>query len=274
MRAFLFLLALISSQSFAGFEKISVKNLNLSYQAPHGEGTLDKVGLGYSLKAAQVPYRISIERTTDRFEVTSDFLDFTWINPYKFFYNLEQFSTKEMDFSIGEKSHFLKTEEVTLIPKGRGNYLGNKVNIHCEGSASGDLKVRVLEDCRNKLDATIKRIEVPADFVLYQILYDVPRVPTEADIPGDNFVLGVRQGQFNMQLYIKYYVYAGLRAYGAFHYEDNYETLAIKVNQIKFGFLNVTNFVMRRLQAVVKSPDVVIDPPWIKINIGRPNEDK
>jgi len=42
--------------------------------------------------------------------------------------------------------------------------------------------------------------------------------------------------------------------------------------KLNYGIFNVTNFVMRRLQAVNRSPDIKIDPPWIRINIGTPNE--
>ena len=272
MRAILLLITFLSSTAYAGFEKISVKNLNLVYQDGHGEGTLEKVGLGYSLKNVQVPYRIAIEKTEDSFEVTSEFLDFSWINPYKFFHNAEKLNTKNTDFSIGGSVHSLVSESLSIMPKDRGLYQASKVSIKCEGQGTGTLKVRVLEDCRQKLDASVKRIEVPSDFILYRILYSLPEIQSDLEFPGDNLILTSRDGQFNLQLYIKYYVYAGLRANGRFHYEDDHQTIAIKVNQIKFGILNVTNFVMRRLQAVNRSPDIKIDPPWIRINIGTPNE--
>lgn len=272
MRAILLLIAFLSSSAQAGFEKISVKNLNLTYQDGRGEGTLEKVGLGYSLKNVQIPYRISIEKTENSFEVTSEFLDFSWIAPYKFFYNAEKLNTKNTDFSIGGPFHFLESESLSIMPRDRGLYEAQKVKLKCEGQGRGILKNRVLEDCRQKMDVSVKRIEVPSDFILYRILYSLPEVQGELDFPGDNLVVTSRNGQFNLQLYIKYYVYAGVRANGRFYYEDDYQTIAIKVNQIKFGILNVTNFVMRRLQAANRSPDVKIDPPWIRINIGTPNE--
>lgn len=273
MRVTLILIAFLSSLAHAGFEKISVKKLNLTYQDSYGEGTLEKVGLGYSLKNVQVPYRISIERTDEAFEVTSEFLDFSWIKPYKIFHNAEKFHATNTDFSIGDKIHFLESDSLSIMPKDRGLYEAHKVSVKCEGQGTGILKTRVLEDCRHKLDASVKRIEVPADFILYRILYSLPELQSELEFPGDNLIFTSRNGQFNLQLYIKYYVYAGLRANGRFHYENDYQTIAINVNQIKFGILNVTNFVMRRLQAVNKSPDIKIDPPWIRINIGTPNED-
>ncbi len=272
MRALLLLIAFLSSSAQAGFEKISVKNLNLNYQDSYGEGTLEKVGLGYSLKQVQVPYRISIEKTESAFEVTSEFLDFSWIKPYKIFFNAEKFNAKNTDFSIGGSLHSLESEALSIMPKERGLYQAHKVNVKCEGQGTGILKERVLEDCRQKLDASVKRIEVPADFILYRILYSLPEIQGELEFPGDNLIFTSRNGQFNLQLYIKYYVYAGLRANGRFHYENDFQTIAINVNQIKFGIFNVTNFVMRRLQAVNRSPDIKIDPPWIRINIGTPNE--
>ena len=271
MRLLLLLFFTYFSQAQAGFEKLSVKNLNLSYSAPYGEGTLDKVGLGYSLKDVQVPYAISLEKKENAFEVTSSFLDFTWMKPYRFFYHLEKLKTVKTDFSLGGSQHALESSELRLVPEGRGEYIARKVKASCLGTAQGEFKVRVLEDCRTRLDATIERVEVPSDFFLYRILYDLPRT-TGVDIPADNFVLKANDGNFHLQLYIKYYVYAGLRATGHFQYEDDYQTLAIKVNQIKFGYLTVTNFVMNRLREIITSPDVKVDPPWIRINIGTPNE--
>ncbi len=274
MRTFLCLMVFLSTSSFAGFEKLSAQNLNFEYGAPYGKGTIEKVGLGYSLKNGAAPYEVSIEKTHNSFEMTSDFLDFSWMNPYKFFYNMEKFDTQRTSFGLGGSSHFIESEQMLFVPEGRGKYLAQKLLAKCEGSSSGEFKIRVMEDCKTKLDVSIKRVEVPADFILYKILYELPQIPGEFDIPGDNFILSSRDGKFNMQLYIKYYVYAGLRAHGHFQYEDNHQTLAIKVNQIKFGFFNVTGFVMGRLQEVIKNPDIKIDPPWIRINIGKPNEDR
>lgn len=273
MRAIVLLIAFLSSSVQAGFEKISVKKLNLNYENSYGEGTLEKVGLGYSLKSIKVPYRIAIEKTDHSFEVTSEFLDFSWINPYKIFHNAQKLITNNTDFSIGGAVHSLESDSLLIVPKGRGIYRAQKVNMKCEGQGTGILKTRVLEDCRHKLDLSVKRVEVPADFILYRILYSLPEIQGDLDFPGDNLILTSRDGQFNLQLYIKYYVYAGLRARGHFQYENDYQTLAINVNQIKFGILNVTNLVMKRLQAANRSRDIKIDPPWIRINIGTPNED-
>lgn len=267
MRLLLLLFFTYFSQAQAGFEKLSVKNLNLSYSAPYGEGTLDKVGLGYSLKDVQVPYAISLEKKENAFEVTSSFLDFTWMKPYRFFYHLEKLKTVKTDFSLGGSQHALESSELRLVPEGRGEYIARKVKASCLGTAQGEFKVRVLEDCRTRLDATIERVEVPSDFFLYRILYDLPRT-TGVDIPADNFVLKANDGNFHLQLYIKYYVYAGLRAWGHVSFEDAHKVAVIDVSQIKFGYLPVTGIVMRELRNRIKHPNVQISGNTIRITLN------
>ena len=272
MRAFLLILTIFSMNAFAGFDKLTVQNLDLDYLGPYGKGTVERVGIGMSL--ATEPYDIEVNRTDDAFELTSPYLDFTWNHPLKFVHEIEKLNSKKLSANLGtKKSHFVEADYLMVQPKGRGQYIAEKLKGNCEGIATGTFQMRMLDDCRNKMDLTIKRVDVPVDFILFRILEDLPRMPApEMDFPGDNIVVSVKVGDYALQIYMKYWFYAGLRSWGHVQYENDYKTVAIRVDQIKFGYLNVTKLVMNKLKEVVTSPNVKVDPPWIRINIEGLNE--
>lgn len=270
MKSLLLILTLVSLNAFAGFEKLNVINLDLDYKAPHGTGTAEKVGIGVSLQSE--PFPIDINRTENSLELTSPYVDFTWYNPLKFIYDVEELVTKKASAALGTDVHFIEADYVSIRPKD-GEYKAEKLKAVCDGDAKGEFEVRLLEDCRTSLDLTIKKIDVPVDFFLFRILESLPPMPIpEDEMPGDNVVGSIKNGDVNLQVYIKYVFYAGLRFWGHMQYENDHKVIALRVDTIKFGYLPVTSIVMKKLKEIIKSPDVQIDPPWIRINIEKIHE--
>ncbi len=267
MRLFLLITLFVSFSAEAAFEKLNVKNLDLDYKAPHGSGTVEKVGIGMSLAPEAFP--IEINRTENSFELTSPYVDFTWYKPLKFIYDVEDLVTKKASVALGTDIHFVEADYVSLKNKS-GEYKAEKLKLTCDGDAQGIFEERLMEDCRNNLDLTIKKIDVPVDFFLSRVIESLPQMPApDMDMPGDNVVASIKKGDLYLQVYIKYVFYAGLRAWGHVQFENNRKVIAIRVDNIKFGYLPVTSVVMKKLQEVIKSPDVKIDPPWIRINIEK-----
>lgn len=264
----------VSISTAADFEKITVQNLDFEYASPYGSGTVDKVGIGLGM--APDNYVIEINRTEDAFELTSPHVDFTWRNPLKFIFDIEALVAQKTNAGLGTKTHYVDSEYFMVKPSGRGEYKAFQMKGVCEGQARGSFEMRLLEDCRQKLELTIKKIDVPTDFILYRLMEVLPPVPRggDDDFPGDYVVAKINNGDLYLQVYIKYVFYAGLRTWGHVQFEDDMKTLAIRVDQIKFGYLPVTSLVMKKLKEIIKNPDVKVDPPWIRINIGNLNANR
>ena len=272
MRTLLIALCLFSVDAFAKLEKLTIQNLDLEYVLPYGKGTVDRVGIGISL--APENFNIEVHRLSDSFAVTSPYLDFSWINPLSFFHNMEEISARKTNVSLGGlKVHFLESESLMFRPEGRGNYKVQDVRGNCEGEATGHFERRLMEDCRTKMDLTIKKIDIPTDFILYKLSEDLPEVDmAEADIPGDNIIFSSRNGDFALQVYVKFWIRAGLRAWGHVQYENDHKTIAVRIDKVKYGILPVTNLVMKKLKEIIKSPNVSVEPPWIRINLEGSDE--
>lgn len=256
----------ISFHSIAGFEKVFVQNLDLDYSAPSGKGMVEKVGIGLNL--VSVPYPVEISRTDESFEIFSPYLEFSWKNPTRFIYDIEAFSVKRTSAGIGMKIQSIESDYLMMRPKGRGEYKAENIRGICDGAASGTIGERVLEDCRRSMDLSIKKVVIPTDFILYKLIEGLPLEDAEAgqvNLPGEDILLKIKEGDFYFQIYIRYWLRAGLRVWGKLQYEDNFETIAIRVDEIKFGILPVTSFIMKKLKEINNNTNVIVDPPWIRI---------
>lgn len=269
---FLLVLLTLSSLCFAEFENVTIKNLDLEYALPYGKGTLEKVNLGLSLMPATHP--VEVHRTPETFELVTPFLDISWKKPWKFLHELESLSTTKSNFSLGGKVHSASAPYLMVRPKKRGEYKAENLTAICEGKSTGEIDIRLMEDCREKMSVRAKKVDVPNDFILYRILYDAPSVPREIDVPAYDLEISSKKGDFSLLFTFKYYVLARFRAYGHFQYENDHKTIAIRVDQVKFGYLTVTNFVMRRLQDMITNPNVKVDPPWIRIKVRQEDENR
>jgi hypothetical protein len=264
----------ISLNSIAGFEKVFVQNLDLEYTAPSGKGMVEKVGIGLNL--VSVPYPIEIARTNESFEIFSPYLEFSWKNPTRFIYDIEAFSVKRTSAGIGMKIQSIESDYLMMRPKGRGEYKAENIRGICDGASAGSIGKRVLEDCRRSMDLSIKKVEIPTDFILYKLIEELPSDTEsgQANLPGEDILLKMKEGDFYFQIYVRYWLRAGLRVWGKLQYENDFETIAIRVDEIKFGILPVTSFILKKLKEINNNTNVIIDPPWIRIKPAGKNEIK
>ncbi len=262
MRAFFVSLLFLSTTAFAGLHHLNVQKLNLDYTTPAGQGTVGKLDIGLS-KASEEAF--TIERVGKTFVARTSFLDFTWMEPWKFLFDVEALKIESLDLSAGKNAHDLTLDHGSV--KFKGEYKIEKGTLHCAGSSDlPDLENRIFEDCRESMNVEMDRLDIPMDFFLADVLNRLPPMP-EDNAPLKNFTLTSKQGDFTMYFLAKYVLKAGLRTWGAFHYEDEFKTLVIRVDLVKFGYLPVTSTVMRELKNRIKDPRIQVDPPLIRIRV-------
>lgn len=258
---FSFLTLTFSLSAFGGLRHLTVENLNLEYAAPRGTGTVDKIAVGLKSKS---PHELSVERIDETLVVTTPLLEFTWIEPWKFLLEAEKVSLKGGFIKAGKGSLVATAREAKIDLKGVTSVKNLEAN--CRGfSEATDLENELLEICRESLEASADRFDVPLDLALFDVLSRLP-MPEEEN-PYKNFTLKVKQGDFYLYFLAQVVVKAGLRAWGAIHYEDELKTLVVRVDLIKFGVLPVTNIVLRELRERIKDPRVEIKPPFIRVRI-------
>jgi hypothetical protein len=258
MRALIVLL-LISFNVHAGLRHLGVKNLSLEYTSPKGVGTVDKIEIGLS---KSVNHALEVEKIGETLVAKTPMLDFTWINPWKFLMDAEKLTLNSMNLSAGNGVHDLSIAQGKMTME--GEFVIRNATVHCEGTSElPDLENQMMEDCRDNLKAEADRFDVPLDGLLIDVLARLPQ--PEEEQPLKNFTLSVKDGDFYMYFLASYVVKAGLRTWGAVHFEDELKTVVIRVDLIKFGILPVTSIVMKELKERIKDPRIEIDPPLIRI---------
>lgn len=265
---FLLIFCLFISNALAGIDKVAIEDLEMEYLAPKGIGSVNKISVGTSLVTG--PYPIEILRTEDTFELLSPYFDYSWGHPPKFIYQIEKLISKNTDIILGKKiGHLIESDYLLLSSEERGEYIGQNLKGRCEGSSDGLLLFRLLDDCRTELNLTIKKLTLPPDFFLYRILEYFPRLPgPRGQSSGDHLMVQINEGNYDLKLNMKHLFYADIHSTGYLQYEDNYTTLAIRVDSVKFAFLNVTKIFLNNLKLVLTEPGISIEPPWIRIKVA------
>lgn len=261
MRLILISLILFSTQAFAGLRHLGVKNMSLEYTSPKGVGSVEKLDIGLS-KTLNHP--VEVLRVEDTFVVKTPMLDFHWIEPWKFLLDVEKLSLNQANVWAGKGKHEFSVANAKVTFKGEFA-LRNATGL-CEGtSEERDLELQVLEDCREKMIFEADRLDVPLDFVLVDVLARLP-MPEEEE-PLKNLTFRMNHGDFYMYFYPSNIFKAGLRTWGALHYEDEMKTMVVRVDLIKFGVIPVTGIVMKELQSRIKDPRIEIRPPFIRVRM-------
>jgi hypothetical protein len=250
--------------ALAQVDQVIIKDLNFEYVSPRGEGTLSHVDLGLPLQTPIYPF--SIEKTPEGYDFLSPFLTLNWRKAPGYIRAIEKLNLKDTHVRVSERGHELKAKALNLSMAGK-DYSAREVLAHCQGSQLLELKPRLLTDCRKMMEASIDEVDVPQDFILYKVFSGLPRVPGNLEIPANDFILRMNEGNLFLQFYLKYVFYAGMRVWGEVTYEDDFDTIAIHVKEIRFGYLPVTNLVLSRLRDLNTNPSVKIDPPWIRISL-------
>lgn len=254
--------------SFAGLEKLELKNLDFNYVQPYGKGEFEKLNFGVSVKNGT--YSGEVFWRENSFEVQSAYMNFEWLDPIAFFHTMKSLSTDKLNLVLGKSSHELKGLALKFVEEKGKELTFEKFKIQCLGhSTQKELIDRLKGDCRENMLAIIDHMILPFDF-LVAIADQLPEIPeeTDQDMTAHDFYLNMAKGDFYSFVRIKYLVKAYLKIWGHMDFEDEGNTIAIKVSTIKYGVLPVTGLVMGELARRLKHPRVEITPPWIRIKLG------
>lgn len=263
------LILMAHTPAYADIKKVVIKDLNLDYVVPYGKGNIEKIDIATSL--VQVPMDIELHRLSDAFVVNSPYVNFTWHNPIKTIYSLEELSAKNLSISVGGEGHDITGEVLKIKPtKDSEEFKAEMIKLKCLGTSTARIEQRILQDCRMSMDLTIKKLELPGKLALENYFPEISDVEVQDDlIPTNNLSLKIVEGNFNFETYVKYWFYAGVRGNGYIQFENDNKVIAIRVDQVKFGYLPVTALVMKKLKELIRSPKVEINPPWIRIQVGK-----
>jgi hypothetical protein len=268
MPVFLVLSIFLSINTFAKLQNLTVVDGNFSYLKPIGNGDVQKIQLGISKSLVDGPYPIEISREENALTLKTQYVDFSWLNPMKFFHDMQKLYMEKGNVQLGYNKHFLNTPNVIFQPDKKGEFTMRGVDIVCEGSSISEaIEDRLVDDCVDHMKARIVSMELPDKSLLIEVARSLPEVPAEDNMPAWDFDLLVDKGEFKLDFRVKYVIKAGVYAWGHVQFEDNRKVLAVRLDRVKYGYLGVTNIVFKKLRELNR-PDITIEEPWIRVRLG------
>lgn len=274
---FILTMFLMSFLAFAqnnpiNLKKVKIVNFNIDYEFPLGTGTLEKLSVGAGSKSLLnvFPFRLELNEESKSFFFYSDLIDFTWENPPVLLSDVNKIQTKNLNASSESRLHSLDLEKLVYGPNKKDNYEFEKISFKCEGANDySQLKVRVFENCRESLSGVVVKMD---DFFLRYILSILEKLPLPPGSASEKMVndleISIINGRLKLDYAVRYVISTALHVIGTVQYENDYKTIAVKIDSIKYGFLPVTGLVMNQLRTRIKHPRVKVSPPYIRVEIN------
>ncbi len=250
-------------------QSLSIKDLDFDYASPEGAGVANQVQIGLGLWAPGI-WPLEVHRTESDYVVESPLFSLVWKKPAKFYFQLQNLSVKALTGIVDKEKHEITSELLNFTPEQGGDYAFQNLQLTCLGKSLDELLVnRLLSDCRESMKLEVEKVLLPLNFFLVDIWEGLPKVPNDISLPIKDFALRIQEGKFHFSLQLKYYIKSVIKAQGEISYADNYRTLVIRVDQVKYGIFPVTNLFFRELKKRVQSSRVLIDAPWIRIQMNQ-----
>jgi len=266
MRFFILFILIFPLTSFAGLNEIRVKNLSGDYSAPMGSGTFEKFSVDLSFLSPKYPFEIS--RTDTGYLLSTPMADIQWTKPPKFIHESHGLMVRGLDLKLGRGEHEVKAPFVSYAYQGAGAVGLDHPHLRCKGSyKNAAFLYEVLGDCLNEMIFTSPKVQVPDDFFLHDLFRKIHGVESLPESRFDDFLLTSREGDFYLYFLTRYYVRAGLRAWGKMSFDEKEEVLTIKINLVKFGIFPVTGVVMDEIKKKFEGTDVIVEPPYIRVKL-------
>lgn len=250
--------------AIAGFQQIEIRNLDFHYVYPLGEGELEKLTIGMSLFGGPSP--VKVERTSDSFLVSSSLVDFEWIDPFPFVHNVQELKVIKLSALLGKGGHGVVADSLSFIAENLGEFSSEGLKANCQGNSTHpDLENRIVLDCFQRMRLEVSKLALPFDF-FSTLLTGIEYQPDSTDeIPLGDFSFSNNEGEFQTALKVKFLISAYVRAVGFVKYDVSNSIVGIRIDQIKYGILPITDLVMKELERRINNPKITIDPPWIYI---------
>lgn len=267
----IFFTLLFSISTFAQFRvnKVVIDNANLDYVTPRGAGFLEKLTIGSILGESFAPYPFEILVENEALLFQSPVIEFTLGNLPKFVEGIEKLSTTNLNASLSYKDHSVKAKQILFQPKKYQPYSFTGVDLHCQGNSEDvDLVRRMMLDCQENMSGVVTKLDISVVRYIMDVLGGEPEGLVAEELPND-LILSLKKGKLFLNVVAKFIIKARARAWGEVIYENDYQTIAIRVDQVKYGIIPVTGIVMKQLRSRVKHPRVKVTPPWIRIYMGK-----
>jgi len=246
MKKMIFTLVFASMAAQAQMDSLYVSNLNFDYTNPQGRGSVDAFGSKKSLRA-------SLDLLVDR--VDRDF-KLTVMGDHEAVYDLKDapdFMVEAERMSIKSFNLHLAKERLSVSLLS-GNFESRKDNLRLDNMSlecprameESTTLDQLVQGCTQALTFKLSKFVSADSFSGLEEVLEIPL--TGGSVQVNAVELKIKNKKFDLLAEVRAQVSGKVKALGQMSYDSQKGQLAIKISEVKFGFLNITSKVFDELK--------------------------
>lgn len=245
MKKMFFALVLVSMTAKAQTDTLYVSNFNFDYTNPQGRGSAENLGSKSSLRAA---VDLLVDRVDREFKLTV-------LGDHEAVYDFKN----APDFMVDAERMAIRSFNLNLVKErlnaslAAGTFESRKDNLRLDGlsldcaraSEESTTVDQLLQGCTQALTFKLSKFVSSESISAFEEVLDLPR---GGSVQVSSLELKIRSKKFDLSGEVRAQVSGKVKASGQMSYESQRGQLAIKISEVKFGFLNITSKVFDELK--------------------------
>jgi hypothetical protein len=251
MKRILFGFILVSSSALAQIPNFDIQNFNFIFNNPAGTGTASSFTYKNAFKDDEA-LRVDVEKIVQDFKVVisgSETREILVKNAPKFVQEAQSIELINLNANSS-------TAVALSLTYGKFVSVDNALELkdfflNCD-KASGNQETVFIQGCINKM--TLKASQYKSDAKMSSLNpvdamgLALVNVAKSSDLTINDIDLKIVNGKLDLSAEIKAQISGKAKGNGNVSYDQNTKKLTIKISEVKFGFLNVTNQVFAELK--------------------------
>jgi hypothetical protein len=262
----------ISTSVFATVPMLEIKDFNFNYTSPRGKGTAENFVFSLKRTSPLAPSQVDVEKLGSdfKFKVSGTINDeFEFKNAPDLLLDAQTIQLKKFHFlflnkleSSAESASFISPEQDLRL---------SRFFLSCVKAADdSDLQNQVINGCLKQLSLSTLKISSKS-FYENNIVSSLVKTLGNSlgfDVDVENVDLKVNNGKYELGAMLRAQVSGKVKSSGSSSYDTSKKILAIKINEVKFSFLDITDQVFDELKKN-ESEKMTVKKPYVYLNLSK-----
>jgi hypothetical protein len=269
MKSLMIGLALTSSLSYGQVGTVVVSNFNFNYKDPAGTGTASVFSRSFAKTTQRLA--VTVDRLDKDFRIVAtgaETQEFLFTDAPSFMVDARTMSVSGFNLNLGEK--FTASLAAGQFVSADDNLGLDNLSLDCSRDQRGpEVWDQVLSGCVQRLILKAGRFNSAATeahlpgllgATILAAAGAAPEVRSAVQISGLD--LRISGGKYNLSAEVRAQISGKVTSTGTASYDSAKGVLALRISEVKFGFLNVTDKVFDELKKN-ESEKLTVKPPFV-----------
>jgi len=269
MKVYFLGMGLLFSASISAAQ-LEIKNFSFNYQDPQGQGVAEN--FDYRLKKMLAPSEIAVEKVDNKFIFKSSGTinqEFVLSNAPDIMLDAHNMLVKKLNLYVNSKLDF-SLDSASFNSSDDHLQLSRMTLICSRDMKETKVEDQVLQGCISQLKLATSNLSSKSLVINQMIssLIESSPIPKRPDVNIENLDLRIASGRYELSAMVKAQISGRLKSHGNVSYESSKKLMAIKISEVKFTFLDITDEVFDELKKN-ESERMKVKKPFIYLNLNQ-----